>query len=75
MTSPRYRIAIRSDDPPDDEALDWLRAIIAIEIDRLRRLAVDETLSPSTMARFARIRASLEPTEAAASARWEWVKD
>jgi hypothetical protein len=74
LTVPRIRIAVRSDAPPDAEALQWLDSVIAESMDRLRRMAVDQTLSPNTMARFAHIRAQLEPTPMAEGAKWQWSK-
>lgn len=70
----RFRIAVNAANPPSAEAVQWLEATLAEAIDRLRRHAVDETLSPGTMARFAQIRASLEPVESEGPVKWGWPK-
>ena len=74
MLNRRFRLAILAAKPPAPEAVLWLECTIAEAIDRLRRMAVDETLTAATRAHITHRLAQLEPVETDGPVTWQWPK-
>lgn len=67
---PRFRIVVRSDDPPPQDVIDRLEELLVRHIETWRQFGEDQSLRPATRARFSTLAAGVEPT--APAGEWKW---